>query len=99
MYGPYCRAIALRILDSEEDAEECLADVWLRVWNAVFCNIFPGLSLRPLYTKTGGPSYGWSSCYTIKDQMLLSSTYSSRTALGSAAGFAAAGAGAALGSS
>ena len=35
VYGPYCRAIALRILDSEEDAEECLADVWLRVWNAV----------------------------------------------------------------
>ncbi len=35
VYGSYCRAIALRILDSEEDAEECLADVWLRVWNAV----------------------------------------------------------------
>lgn len=34
-YGPCCRAIALRILDSEEDAEECLADVWLRAWNAV----------------------------------------------------------------
>ena len=34
-YGPYCRAIALRILGSEEDAEECLSDVWLRVWNAV----------------------------------------------------------------
>ena len=34
-YGPYCRAIALGILGSEEDAEECLADVWLRVWNAV----------------------------------------------------------------
>ena len=35
VYGPYCRAIALRILGSEEDAEECLSDVWLRVWNAV----------------------------------------------------------------
>lgn len=35
VYGSYCRAIALRILDSEEDVEECLADVWLRVWNAV----------------------------------------------------------------
>lgn len=34
-YGAYCRAIALRILGSEEDTEECLADVWLRVWNAV----------------------------------------------------------------
>lgn len=34
-YGPYCRAIALGILGSEEDAEECLSDVWLRVWNAI----------------------------------------------------------------
>ena len=34
-YGPYCRAIALGILKNEEDAEECLADVWLRAWNAV----------------------------------------------------------------
>ena len=35
VYGSYCRAIALRVLGSEEDAEECLSDVWLRVWNAV----------------------------------------------------------------
>lgn len=34
-YGAYCRAIAQRILGSEEDAEECLSDVWLRVWNAI----------------------------------------------------------------
>lgn len=34
-YGPYCRAIALRVLGSEEDAEECLSDVWLRVWDAI----------------------------------------------------------------
>ena len=33
VYGPYCRAIALGILGSEEDAEECLSDVWLRAWN------------------------------------------------------------------
>lgn len=35
LYGAYCRAIALRILGSEPDAEECLSDVWLRVWNAI----------------------------------------------------------------
>ena len=35
VYGPYCRAIALRVLGSEEDAEECLSDVWLRAWNAI----------------------------------------------------------------
>ena len=34
-YAPYCRTIALRILGSEEDVEECLSDVWLRVWNAI----------------------------------------------------------------
>lgn len=34
-YGPYCRAIARGILGDERDAEECLADVWLRAWNAI----------------------------------------------------------------
>ncbi len=34
-YGPYCRAIIQRILGSGEDAEECVSDVWLRVWNAI----------------------------------------------------------------
>ena len=35
VYGAYCRTIALRVLGSEEDADECLSDVWLRVWEAV----------------------------------------------------------------
>ena len=35
IYGAYCRTIAGRILGNEEDAEECLSDVWLRVWNAI----------------------------------------------------------------
>ena len=35
IYGAYCRAIAERILGSDQDAEECLSDVWLRVWNAI----------------------------------------------------------------
>lgn len=34
-YGAYCGAIIRRILDSGEDAEECVSDVWLRVWNAI----------------------------------------------------------------
>lgn len=34
-YAAYCMAVARRILDSREDAEECLNDVWLRVWNAI----------------------------------------------------------------
>ena len=34
-YGPYCAAIARRILEREEDAEECVNDTWLRAWNAM----------------------------------------------------------------
>ena len=34
-YGPYCHTIARRILDREEDAEECVNDTWLRAWNAM----------------------------------------------------------------
>ena len=35
LYGAYCRSIVGRIVGCEEDAEECLADVWLKVWNAI----------------------------------------------------------------
>lgn len=34
-YGAYCTAIASRITGNAEDAEECVADVLLRVWNAI----------------------------------------------------------------
>ncbi len=34
-YGAYCRAIAMQILQNGEDAEECVNDTWLRVWNRV----------------------------------------------------------------
>lgn len=34
-YGAYCRAILWNVLRNEEDAEECLSDLWLRVWNAI----------------------------------------------------------------
>lgn len=34
-HGPYCRAIALRILRSPEDSEECVSDTWLQAWNAI----------------------------------------------------------------
>lgn len=33
-YGEYCRAIAFRILRSEEDVRECLNDVYWKIWNA-----------------------------------------------------------------
>ena len=34
-YGNYCGAIARRILQNDEDAEECVSDTWLRAWNAI----------------------------------------------------------------
>ena len=34
-YGPLCRSVAMRILTLPEDSEECVADTWLRAWNAI----------------------------------------------------------------
>jgi RNA polymerase sigma-70 factor (ECF subfamily) len=34
-YGNYCKAIAMRILEDLRDAEECVSDALMRVWNAI----------------------------------------------------------------
>ncbi len=34
-YGYYCKAIARNILNSEEDAEECVNDTYLNAWNSM----------------------------------------------------------------
>ena len=34
-YGSYCYCIAHSILNSREDAEECVNDTWLKAWNAI----------------------------------------------------------------
>ncbi|MBQ9814112.1 MAG: sigma-70 family RNA polymerase sigma factor [Lachnospiraceae bacterium] len=34
-YGTYCRRIAKNILESPEDIEECINDVWMAVWNRI----------------------------------------------------------------
>jgi RNA polymerase sigma-70 factor (ECF subfamily) len=34
-YDPLCRALAGKLLRSEEDVEECLADTYLALWNAI----------------------------------------------------------------
>ena len=34
-YGPYCRKIAMNVLRSEPDSEECVNDAYLGVWNAI----------------------------------------------------------------
>ena len=34
-YGARCRGLAKRILKSTEDAEECVSDAWLRLWQRI----------------------------------------------------------------
>ena len=34
-YGSYCYAIAYNILNSNEDAEECVNDTWFNAWNSI----------------------------------------------------------------
>lgn len=34
-YGGFCYSIAYRILQNEQDAEECVNDAMLRIWNAI----------------------------------------------------------------
>ena len=34
-YGKPCHTIAYNILHSDEDAEECVSDTWIRAWNAI----------------------------------------------------------------
>ena len=34
-YGRYCTSVAMNILNSPPDAEECVNDTWLRAWNAI----------------------------------------------------------------
>ena len=34
-YGRYCRAIAERILENDQDAEECVNDTYLRAWDSI----------------------------------------------------------------
>ncbi len=34
-YGPYCYAIAYRILTDREDSEECVSDTYLAAWNNI----------------------------------------------------------------
>ena len=34
-YGSLCLHVALRILGSPQDAEECVSDTWLRIWDAI----------------------------------------------------------------
>jgi len=34
-YGKYCHTIAFNVLGNQEDCEECVNDMYLRVWNSI----------------------------------------------------------------
>ena len=62
-YGAYCHTVAANILQSPEDAEECVNDTWLGAWNAIpdarptrlgafLCKITRNLSLDRLRYRT-----------------------------------------------
>jgi RNA polymerase sigma-70 factor (ECF subfamily) len=62
-YGRLCRGIAYNILNNDEDAEECVNDTYLGVWNAIpptrpnnfmafICKITRNLSLKRLEAQT-----------------------------------------------
>lgn len=34
-YGPWCRGVAMRILNRQEDAEECVSDTYFKAWNSI----------------------------------------------------------------
>ena len=35
MYGHYCLSVAMNILNSQPDAEECVNDTYLKAWNSI----------------------------------------------------------------
>lgn len=62
-YGKLCRSLASNILSSDEDAEECVSDAYLSVWNTIpptrpnnftafLCRIVRNLSLKRLDYNT-----------------------------------------------
>lgn len=66
-YGGYCRTIAWNILANGEDVEECLSDVWLKVWNAIPPE-------RPAFFK------GWLGTLTRNQALTISRTRARRPA-------------------
>ena len=67
-YGPLCRRLAENLLGDPRDAEECLNDAWLAVWNTVppqrpnslssyVCRIVRNLAVRKYREKTALKRY------------------------------------------
>lgn len=67
-YGPVCRRVALNILNSEADAEECVNDSWLAVWRTIppqrpdplltyVCRIVRNLATKRYHANTARKRY------------------------------------------
>ena len=64
-YGKLCKVISTNILKNNEDAEECVNDTYLAIWNAIppehpnplqtyVCKITRNLSLKKYHSKIAG---------------------------------------------
>ena len=72
-YGAICRSLSYNIVNNRQDAEECVNDAYLAVWNTVpparpspllayLCRIVRNLSLKVYWKKSAAKR---SSVYTI----------------------------------
>ena len=72
-YGTLCRRLALRILNDRQDAEECVNDAYLAIWNAIppaspeslspyLCRVVRNLALKA-YERRGAAKRGGG--YTV----------------------------------
>lgn len=78
-YSEYCFSIARGIVGSREDAEECVNDTWLRVWNAIppqrpqILRVFLGRIARNLslnrYRKNTALRRGGAGADAILDEL------------------------------
>lgn len=86
-YGKLCHALSYRILNSWQDAEECVNDAYLGVWNAVppakpnplqsyLCKIVRNISLKRCDRNNAAKR---NSCYEIAMQELESDLPASDT--------------------
>ena len=83
-YGALCKSIAYNILHSTEDAEECVNDAYLAVWNTIppkrpdplrayVCSIVRNTALKMYEKKTAGKrSGGYSDAMEELEPFLMS---------------------------
>ena len=64
-YGKLCRYIAMKILFSNEDSEECVNDTYLCVWNVIYDGIYASPNVEKLLTVSTFGEY--FSHYTVAE--------------------------------